>query len=79
MDSDAALILLELIESHKEVLLSKSQKKPDIAKKLATWSQITDDFQKATTLPISTVKLRIKWKNALSSLKDKLKHSKNHR
>ena len=76
MDSSAALTLLELIEYHKDVILSRSQLKPDVAKKASTWDLITEEFQKTTSLGIPTGKLKTKWKNLISGLKDKTNHSK---
>ena len=76
MDSSAALTLLELIEYHKDGILSRSQLKPYVAKKASTLDLITEEFQKTTSLGIPTGKLKTKWKNLISGLKDKNNHSK---
>ena len=62
MDSSATLTLLELIEYHKGVILSRSQLKPDVAKKASTWDLITEEFKKTTSLGIPTGRLKTKWK-----------------
>ena len=72
----ACCILHNKALDFKEVHASRSQLKPDVAKKASTWDLITEEFQKTTSLGIPTGKLKTKWKNLISGLKDKNNHSK---
>ena len=76
MDSVATLTLLEIIEDHKDIILSKSGIKSDIKIKQETWSEITEEFQKITSLALPSKTLTKKWKNAQGALKTKINHSK---
>ena len=75
MDSVATLTLLEIVEDHKDIILSKSGIKSDIKIKQETWSEITEEFQKITSLALPTKTLTKKWKNA-QGVKTKINHSK---
>ena len=44
MDSVATLTLLEIVEDHKDIILSKSGIKSDIKIKQETWSEITEEL-----------------------------------
>ena len=72
----ACCILHNKALDFKEVHASRSQLKPDVAKKASTWDLITEEFKKTTSLGIPTGKLKTKWKNLISGLKDKNNHSK---
>ena len=72
----ACCILHNKALDFKEVHASRSQLKPDVAKKASTWDLITEEFKKTTSLGFPTGKLKTKWKNLISSLKDKNNHSK---
>ena len=72
----ACCILHDKALDFKEVHASRSQLKPDVAKKASTWDLITEEFKKTTSLGFPTGKLKTKWKNLISGLKDKNNHSK---
>ena len=72
----ACCILHNKALDFKEVHASHSQLKPDVAKKASTWDLITEEFRTTTSLGILTGKLKTKWKNLISGLKDKKNHSK---